>query len=481
MEINKSRFTQPSGLWMVSFCIFLFSSAQGWVQGMLVIYLISHFNFSSAHAFAVLGGFFTLLFMMPLIGGSLMDKFGKLETIICGTCFTVVGMLLICIVQYDLLLLGLALVLVGVGLALPSYFCSAGALYKKNDVRRDGGFTWIYMIMNAGFFISLLIGAFLAKQTSYSFTTGLFAFVVLFSVILYIILNKKISRQYLDGLNYKQKISKKAIITLSFIAVILSALSLLPLLFSVLDYYFVVLILIGAVLGGFYILTRESTQKAKQKIILFYILCFLAVIFWIFYFLEPTLLTIFSRDNLNLHVLGISFPPKVVFNLDSFFVMLTGLFLARLWVRLEAKNKSITLPTKFTIAPLWVAVGYGVLILAVYFNRDSLMSAYWMVIAYFFFTLGELFIAPIGFSMAGKLAPEGREGFFMGVWQVSIGSAATIASIMGAWLVVPDKGSLIERNTEYMHAFILFAGIGLMLFIIAAILLPWMKGLLSQN
>ena len=472
---------QPSALWLIGLCFFLFSFAQGWlISGALVLYIKSHFHLITIHAFAVFGSVATLFYMMPLLGGILIDKFGKQEAILSGSVFVIIGVFLASVDNYTVLQIGLVLLLTGAALVVPAYFCCLSDLYGEHDVRRDSGFTLMYLMINAAFFISLLIGSFVARHIGFSLTTKIIDSIILLSIVSYFLVSKKISQQSRRTSSRQLIISKRSILLISSYILVLSALSLLPILFSILDYYFVGLILILSLIGGWMIFRKESNQSVRSKIILFYILCFISLGFWVFYFLEPMLLTVFSKDNLNLHFLGIDFPAASVFSLDSFFVIVTGLFLTWLWVKLELKHKNPSLPTKFTLAPLWVALGYIVLILEIYWNHTGLMPFYWIMLAYFLFTLGELFLAPTGFSMAGKLAPQGREGFFMGVWQVSIGGAATISSLFASLLVMPNTGSLPERNIGYMHSFLIFAGIGVGLFLIALILLKWMKRLTTQ-
>jgi dipeptide/tripeptide permease len=213
---------------------------------------------------------------------------------------------------------------------------------------------------------------------------------------------------------------------------------------------------------------------------LFLFLCLISIGFWTFYFLEPTLLTVFSKDNLNLNIFGINFPPNTVFSLDPFFVIVSGFFLTRLWLWLECKNKDPSIPLKFIFASLWVGLGYILLAVAISLNSSGLMNIGWMIAAYFLFTMGELFIAPVGFSMVGQLSPKGSEGFLMGVWQLSLGISATASVAIAGYIVMPSTGLILERNVSYMHSFMWFAVIGFIMFVASLLFLPWMKRMLPR-
>ncbi len=449
-------------------------------MAMLVVYLQKTFDFSSATSIATFGAVTTLFYMMPLIGGVFVDKFGKRENIICGSLLVIIGLLLTSIHQYNILLSGLSLFIVGGALGVPAYFCLLGDLYKKNDMRRDSGFTLMYIIMNVGFAVATILGSFIAEKLNYATTNLLVSFAIIFSLALYLCLLTNIQKQ-IQVPEEVSKFSLKNLLKLALFSIILSIIILVLLIFKSFLAYFILAVLICALIGGanIYIFKTRSNPEQKKKIILFYILCFISLGFWTFYFLGPTLLTVFSQHNVKLDLFNLHIPPESIFSLDMVFVVLTGFVLTKVWLKLDKIKKNPSLPTKFTFAPLWVAIGYGILFFEIYFNPTGLMNLSWMVLAYFFFTLGELFLAPIGFSMAGKLAPKGTEGFFMGVWQVSIGGAATISSLIASSLVMPADSALLESNTGYMHGFLQFTGIGLGMFIFALIFLPWMKRLIK--
>lgn len=55
------------------------------ITSLLILYLTQVFHFSDVHAFSVYGSFIALLFIFPVIGGILSDRFlGKTHSIILG-------------------------------------------------------------------------------------------------------------------------------------------------------------------------------------------------------------------------------------------------------------------------------------------------------------------------------------------------------------------------------------------------------------
>ena len=58
---------------------------------------------------------------------------------------------------------------------------------------------------------------------------------------------------------------------------------------------------------------------------------------------------------------------------------------------------------------------------------------WWLVLAYFFHTTGELCISPVGLSMVTKLAPLRLASLMMGVWFLINFVANWLAGIIGSY------------------------------------------------
>jgi proton-dependent oligopeptide transporter, POT family len=120
---------------------------------------------------------------------------------------------------------------------------------------------------------------------------------------------------------------------------------------------------------------------------------------------------------------GQAFPSSFFQSAGSLFIVaLTPLF-AALWVSLGKRQPSS--PAKFTVGLLFVAVGFGILILAAKLSAQGVkVSPLWLVATYMLHTIGELCLSPVGLSAMTKLAPRRIMGLVLGIWflAVSLGS-----------------------------------------------------------
>ena len=102
------------------------------------------------------------------------------------------------------------------------------------------------------------------------------------------------------------------------------------------------------------------------------------------------------------------------------------------FVALARKGKEVSTPRKIAIGLFIAACSYIFLtIVAVYYNYPSgeefkgvsdavkvamKSSPYVLILTYFFLTVAELFISPLGLSFVSKVAPKHLQGICQGLW-----------------------------------------------------------------
>jgi POT family proton-dependent oligopeptide transporter len=98
--------------------------------------------------------------------------------------------------------------------------------------------------------------------------------------------------------------------------------------------------------------------------------------------------------------------------------------------------------------------------------------------AYFFHTMGELCLSPIGLSMVTKLAPLRIASLMMGAWFLFIAIANKIGGVVGSFI-----GHGGGKEEQLANAMAIFAGIaitsaisGVILYFMADKLVSWMHG-----
>ncbi len=158
--------------------------------------------------------------------------------------------------------------------------------------------------------------------------------------------------------------------------------------------------------------------------------------------------------------------------LNSLFIITFAPIVSRLW---ESKyNPSATMKNGFGM----ILLGIGFAVLA--YGSSSIpsgakvasVSMIWLILAYFFHTMGELFISPVGLSYVSKLVPGRMIGIMFGIWYLAIAIGNKIAGSMGGQI---DK---ITAQYSMSTFFLIFTLIPIGLGLLIMLLNPMIKRLM---
>ena len=120
--------------------------------------------------------------------------------------------------------------------------------------------------------------------------------------------------------------------------------------------------------------------------------------------------------------------------LNSFFIIALAPLVGRIWeTRLNPSA-----PVKFGLGLVLLGVGFAALAVASMAvpkgAKTADLSMWWLVFAYLFHTLGELFVSPVGLSYVSKLAPARLVGLMFGIWFLASAIANYLAGITGGMI-----------------------------------------------
>ena len=103
-------------------------------------------------------------------------------------------------------------------------------------------------------------------------------------------------------------------------------------------------------------------------------------------------------------------------------------------------------PFKFAFGLISLAIGFAFLaygsINIPLGAKTASVSMVFLILAYFFHTIGELCVSPVGLSYVSKLAPKNLVGLMFGVWFVANFIANLAAGFTGSFIdpIVEEYG-----------------------------------------
>lgn len=459
MQVN----THPRALWWLSLTYSLYAISYGVLFSNLLLYSnqSSYINFSENHAFQFFAAFGTLTFILPFLGGYICDKQGFLKVAKIGLVLNVIGFLSLALsTSKTFFIIGIAFCLTGNGFAMPAIWSMVGMIYSKQDELREAGTTIFYLIFNIGFLIAFLFSSSVAIALGYPSMFCIFGLGALFALL---VLHWKG-----NTIKHLPVVQSNSLILMLFISMIFILTTLLLSFLMVTN--IVMWILTLSVFIYLVFLSRHLKYKNYRKSILAFIfLCILGVVGITIYNSEFGLLPEFSRYVINLSIGSFKLPPQIITSLDPLFCIILGFFMSRLWVVLAHRGKNPGLATKLSLGIILPALGYLLLVFALVLANDKKLELIWLLSVFILFVAGELLVLPIGIAMASRLAPPGKEGAFMGIWNIMQGFSSLITGYIAFFTVIKSSQTQLQINIQYIQVFfytgLIILGIGIIAFI----------------
>ncbi|MGI9547935.1 MAG: peptide MFS transporter [Flavobacteriaceae bacterium] len=126
------------------------------------------------HALALIGTYASLLYLTPIIGGYIADKFtGYRLAVVIGCTVMTLGHASMALETTFSFYAGLALLVIGTGFFKPNITSIISEMYKGKEAKKDGAYTIFYMGVNAGAFFGMMLCGYLAENYGWSWGFGL--------------------------------------------------------------------------------------------------------------------------------------------------------------------------------------------------------------------------------------------------------------------------------------------------------------------
>lgn len=131
-------------------------------------------EWTTENATALFGTYAGLLYITPIIGGVIADKYiGYRWSVVVGALLMTLGHAAMAVETELSLYAGLALLVIGTGFFKPTMTAIISEMYKTVPEKKDGAFTIYYMGVNAGAFFGMMMCGYLAEKIGWSYGFGL--------------------------------------------------------------------------------------------------------------------------------------------------------------------------------------------------------------------------------------------------------------------------------------------------------------------
>lgn len=140
------------------------------------------------HALALIGTYASLLYLTPIVGGYIADKFtGYRIAVVIGCTIMTLGHASMALETTATFYLGLALLVIGTGFFKPNITSIISEMYKGKESKKDGAYTIFYMGVNAGAFFGMMLCGYLAENIGWSWGFGLAGIFMFFGMLQFLL------------------------------------------------------------------------------------------------------------------------------------------------------------------------------------------------------------------------------------------------------------------------------------------------------
>ncbi len=396
------------------------------MRALLFLYMVGSvqqpgLGFDERRAGSIYGWYTFSVWATGILGGLVADWWlGHYRSVLVGGIIIATGHFSMAVPRLPFFFAGLVLIVIGTGLLKPNVSTIVGTLYRRDDPRRDAGFSLFYTGINIGAFFAPFVTGYLGQKVNWHLGFAAAGVGMVFGVIQYVA-----GRKYLTPVEPAAKAVEEHPTTVK----------------------------------------QPLTRRDRLGLAVIGILFLFCVVFWAGYEQAGTSLNLFADRATRLNFFRGTFPSAWFQSVAPFFVWTCAPIFAWIWLRLARVGRDPSHPIKFALGLLFLTLSYALILPAarVFESQGIRVSPWWLIGLYFLQTLGEICLYPVGMSMVTKLAPPRLVGLLMGVWFLSIAFGNKVAG----WVA----GFLKDRTfSEVFHA--AFIGVAITTVLLFLLIVP---------
>ena len=400
---------------------------------------------------AVYGLYTFGVYALALPGGWIADRLiGQRKAVLYGGVLIAAGHYAMAVPSTTTFYLGLLLIVLGTGLLKPNVSAIVGDLYTDKGAKRDAGFSIFYMGINIGAFAGPILCSLVGEPadgrpwTDWHYGFGLAGIGMTLGLIQYVLGAKYLrgAGELKDGMAEPARVAEArksfniglaAIVVITLALYWLSSSGTLTLVSFARATGLIVVVL--ALLYFAYVIVAVCRDATERKRIGLCALLFVgAAMFWSGFEQAGSSMNLFARDFTDRGLFGFEIGAGMLQAVNPIFIILLAPVVGMVWVKLAERSPSI--PVKFGLGLILLGVGFFVMAWGSSFlgAEGARVGMQWLVVTYFFHTVGELCLSPVGLSSITKLAPGRLVGQMMGTWFMGAALGNLIAGLVAGYI-----------------------------------------------
>ncbi len=454
--------SQPKGLFhLIAIQMWEFFSYYG-MRSLLILFLTQKLLMSDEHAYALYGAYTSLVYVTPILGGYLADRYlGNYWAVVIGGLLMVAGHVVLSIPSNDhtTLYSALALIICGYGFFKTNSSCLLGELYKGHESARESGFSISYIGGNIGSALAPIFCGYAASRWGWHVGFALAGIGMFIGLIIFSTGRKNfVHVQKANKAALTQKTAGISHWFLIILGVVAAAVGLVFVLKDLLAGYILAVILAFSALQMLRLYRKSDAEDRKKLHSIMYFMIF-GMVFWAFDQQGGSSISLFIERNVDTDIFGYHIPTAFFQSVNPVAVIVGGAAVTWLWKVLSSRQISVRTLTKLNMGLFLLTAGFSLITLSSKLAMATGHTTFlWLFIGLFFIGIAELFIDPVALAAITRMNPQGATGTVAGIYMLMGGSvanylAANIAELTSTNTPQGDAIDLITSAAQYHHVF----------------------------
>lgn len=385
MKPADTWFGQPKGLTVLFLTEMWEKFSFFGMRALQIYYMTKQLHYSQADASLVYGAYAAGVYLTPILGGVVADRWlGRRRAVIIGGLLMAVGHFMMA--WESLFFAAMVMIALGNGLFLPSLPSQVTLLYQANDARRASAYNVYYVGVNLGAFLAPLICGTLGEVYGWHYGFGAAGIGMCLGLVVYVAGARHLPQDQ-PGVAPPVAAPQPAMANRRTLLLLVSV-------------------------GLAVILFRSAYEQTGNA------------------------LALWTDTSVDRAAFGMQIPATWFQSLNPLFVFLLSPMLVSMWNRRAARGQASRDLPRMSLGALGVALSYALLAAVIQFGpHDAPQSTHWLWLVIFFalFTLGELYILPVGLGLFATLAPGGYGSTTIAAWFLASFAGNLLSGVIGTW------------------------------------------------
>lgn len=352
------------------------------MRALLIYYMTKQLLIGQAHSSYIYGLYSSFVYFTPLVGGVISDRWlGRRRAVIIGASIMSLGHFMMAF--ETLFYFALATIALGNGLFLPSLASQINQLYAPEDPRRATAYNIYYVGINLGAFLAPFVCGTVGEIYGWHWGFALAGIGMLVGLA-----------TYLGGSRYLPKNNAEE-----------------------------------ARIGE---PVARSRAPVSTYVLLLSVIA-IVVIFRAAYEQSGNTIALWADTGIDRQIgQGFSIPMTWFQSLNPLLIFLLTPVIVIYWTRAATRGREPGSIGKMAMGALIVGASYFLLAIVAAYSGGERASWLWLALFFLIYTIGELFILPVGLGLFGKLAPLEFAATAIAAWFMGAFFGNLLAGAVGA-------------------------------------------------